>query len=95
MPLYDPQRVVHVDPRDAVAVARDFMVRCRDWAAQREIPARLERVCDGLDPVEAGKLHAWVAWMRFCEHAIAELEDGRLDAWFLDGADGPDASSRG
>lgn len=86
MPLYDPDRTVDLDPRDAVRVAHDFMIRCRDWAVEREIPKRLQRAADGLDPDDAASLHAWIAWMRFCEHAIQELEDGTLDPWFTGGS---------
>lgn len=82
MALFDPTRTSAVDPRDAVLVVHGFLTRCIDWAHTREIGPRLDRVRDTLDPIEAGKLHAWVAWVRFCEHARREIEDGTLDAWF-------------
>lgn len=87
MALYDPDHNPQVSPQDAAVVAHRFLTRCRDWARDREIPRRLEQVGEGLDPVAAGRLHAWVAWMRFCEHALTEIEDGTLDAWFQ--ADAP------
>lgn len=82
MPLYDPEHRARPAPRDAVCVVHDFLRRCRQWAAEKEIPKRLERVADGLQTEEAAKLHAWVAYLRFTEHALAELEAGKLDHWF-------------
>jgi hypothetical protein len=83
--LFDPDR--HhpaVPPEDAVLVVRDFLLRARAWATEREIPKRLARVADGSDHVEAGKLASWVAWRDFIDHTVRELEDGTLDAWFSD-----------
>ena len=86
-PLYDPERAVAVDPRDAVVVARAFLLRCRAWGAEREIPKRLERLARDPTPEEAARLHAWTSWVAFVDHAVAELERGDLDDWFTD-ADG-------
>ena len=91
MPLFDPDREVAVAPEDAVHVVHDFLLRCRAWAIEREIPKRLQRVEADQDPAEAAKLHGWITWRRFCEHALREIEDGTLDAWF-DG-DSTDAES--
>lgn len=82
MSLHDPNRVPSVDPADAVRIVEAFLERCRAWAVDREIPARLRRVAETHDPAEAGKLHEWVAWERFVDHTLAELRDGTLDAWF-------------
>lgn len=76
-----------VDKADAVRIVEGFLERCRAWAIEREIPKRLRRVEETHDPAEAAKLHEWVAWERFVDHALAELRDGTLDAWFT----GPDA----
>lgn len=82
MALYDPARQPDVDPADAVAVVHRFLEQVRAWALTREIPRRTATVSADLDPVEAGKLHAWIAYLRFTEHALKELEDGTLDGWF-------------
>jgi hypothetical protein len=86
MPLFDPARQVVVSPEHAAHAAHDFLVRCRAWGLEREIPKRLERVRAGLDPEEAAKLHAWIAWVRFVEHALGEIESGLLDPWFTEAA---------
>ncbi len=82
MPLYDPDRAVDLDPRDAVHAVHTFLEGCRRWAEEVEIPKRLERVREGKSPEEAAKLHAWVAYLRFTEHARQELVEGKLDHWF-------------
>lgn len=89
--LFDPDRSVAVAPADAVRVVEAFLERCRAWAIEREIPKRLARVSETHDPAEAAKLHEWVAWERFVEHALAELRDGTLDSWFT-GSDAASAS---
>lgn len=89
MALWDPARQPEVAPEDAVVVVHRFLERVRAWAAEREIPARTQRVATELDPAEAAKLHAWIAYLRFTEHALAELEDGTLDRWFADHREDP------
>ena len=86
-PLYEPGREVEVDPRDAVLVARAFLLRCRAWGSEREIPQRLEALAKDPTPAGAAKLHAWTSWVAFLDRAVAELEQGDLDHWFAD-ADG-------
>ena len=60
-PLYDPARDAPIDPRDAVRAARDFLLRCRAWGADREIPRRLASLADDPTPDKAAGLHAWGA----------------------------------
>jgi len=91
MTLYDPNRAPQVDPADAVKVVEAFLEKCRAWAIEREIPKRLQRVEQTHDLAEAAKLHEWVAWERFVDHALVELRDGTLDAWFGP----PEASAEG
>ncbi len=93
MALYDPDRNPTVDPADAAVVAHRFLTRCRDWARDREIPRRLEQVAEDMQPTDAASLHAWTAWMRFCEHALREIEDGTLDPWFLPPDSAPEPST--
>lgn len=81
-PLYDPARVPVVDPADAVAIAHAFASRCRAWATDREIPRRVAGLAAEPTQEAAAKLHAWVAWRDFLDHALAELEAGTLDHWF-------------
>lgn len=83
MALYDPEREPAVEPADAAAVVHAFLVKARAWAIEREIPKRIERVREGHDMGEAAQLHAWVAWQRFVEHTLREIEDGTLDHWFV------------
>lgn len=86
-PLWDPERRAHVDPRDAVHVARAFLLRCRAWGVDREIPKRIAELAREPTPAKAASLHAWTSWVAFVDHAVAELERGDLDQWFTD-ADG-------
>lgn len=81
-PLWDPERAPAVDPADAVAIAHAFAARCRAWAVEREIPRRADALAASPTQDAAAKLHAWVAWRDFLDHALAELEAGTLDHWF-------------
>ncbi len=82
MALIDEGRAARVAPADAAAVVHAFLGRCRRWALEREIPARAEKAAASLDPADAARLHEWVAYLRFTEHTLRELEEGRLDHWF-------------
>ncbi len=85
MPLFNPAHRPALAPQDAVAAVHDFLQRCQHWAAEIEIPKRLQRVEEDLQTEDAAKLHAWVAYLRFTEHALGELEAGKLDHWFQEG----------
>ena len=67
------------------AIVRAFLVRCRDWAQQREIPKRTRQLAETPNAEGAAKLHAWISYDHFLEHTLDELADGTLDHWFLDG----------
>lgn len=82
MPLLDPDRPRDLPPEQAILAVHDFLLRARDWATEREIPKRLSRVADGASHEEAARLHAWVVWRDFLDHALSELHDGTLDRWF-------------
>lgn len=82
MALFDPERRPDLAPEDAIVAVHGFLRRARAWATEREIPKRVQRVSAGGSHTEAAKLAAWVAWRDFVNHALAELEDGRLDHWF-------------
>jgi hypothetical protein len=82
MALYDPHRQPSVDPADAIVIVHAFLERCRRWAVDQEIPKRLRKVEETHDPADAARLHEWITWERFVEHAMTELRDGRLDDWF-------------
>jgi hypothetical protein len=88
MPLYQPENPPPINPRAAAHAVHNFLTRCRAWALEREIPKYRELVEQTNDPAEAAKLHEWITYLRFTEHAIAELERGELDHWFTrsDGA---------
>jgi len=84
-PLFDPERdPSDVPPQDAIIAVHAFLRRARTWATEREIPKRVNRITQGADHAEAAKLHAWVAWRDFIDHALNELEDGTLDRWFTE-----------
>ncbi|MEZ4235431.1 MAG: hypothetical protein R3F59_04570 [Myxococcota bacterium] len=83
-PLFEPGHRPAVDPRDAAAVVHRFLRRCRAWGAEREVPARLARLQAAPDLKDAASLHQWVAWVAFIDHALAEIEAGKLDDWFTD-----------
>ena len=82
MPLYNADRRPEISPEAAAHAVHGFLLRCRAWAVEKEIPKRLQRVEETSDPAEAAKLHEWIAYLRFTEHAIGELEQGELDHWF-------------
>lgn len=87
MSLYDPDRTPVMQPADAVTAVHGFLVRCREWGTDREIPKLLGRLTASATPEDAAKLHAWASWVRFVDHALEELESGHLDGWF-DGSEG-------
>ncbi len=83
MPLYDPAHCPATPPEDQIAAVRSFLLKCREWATEREIQPRLQQVVAAQDPDLTRAIHDWVTFRHFLEHAIGELEDGRLDPWFL------------
>ena len=84
MPLYDANHLFQGSPKDAVTIVHDFLIRCRQWANDTELPARREKALDSA--AEAEKLRDWVTYLAFTDHTIRELEDGTLDHWFQDPA---------
>lgn len=84
-PLFEPGRRPEVAPEDAVAVSHAFLVRCRAWATEREIPKLLARLAEHPTPADAARLHQWTTWRDFVDHALRELESGTLDGWFEEG----------
>ena len=75
---YTPQ----VPPEDALAVTREFLLFCRSWATEKEIPKRRAQLHDSSDPERVARLQAWLSYVDFTDHAIQELESGTLDHWF-------------
>lgn len=69
-------------PEDAILAVHAFLERCRDFARDRELPSRIERIRTDPTPEHVAKLHQWTSWIAFVEHAVREIEDGRLDSWF-------------
>jgi hypothetical protein len=86
-PLFARPTTGQVEPAEAVKVVHEFLRKCRDWATEREIPARIERLQADPTPEQAAKLHAWTSWVAFVDHATRELEDGTLDHWFTGGGE--------
>jgi hypothetical protein len=80
--LFQPGHEPDIDPRDAIMVTHRFLVRCRDYARDLEIPKRTERFQADPSPENAAKLHQWATRVAFVEHAMHELEAGTLDGWF-------------
>jgi hypothetical protein len=85
MPLYDPRVRVAAPPAERVAIARRFVLQCLDWANEREIPKHMQRVAAEPKAEDASKLKDWLTFRDFLQHALEELEDGRLDGWFEEG----------
>lgn len=73
------------EPGAASLAVEDFLRRCLHWARVVELPRRRQAAQDSEDPEVAMKLHAWLSYIRFTEHALEELRDGRLDHWFRPG----------
>ncbi len=71
-----------VPPEVARAIVRDFLIRCRGWGADREIPKQLDRLRADPNPTDAARLHQWTSWVAFVDHALRELDAGDLDHWF-------------
>ncbi|MEN0065617.1 MAG: hypothetical protein AAGA48_25980 [Myxococcota bacterium] len=70
---------------DKKRVVRDFLVRCRAWGTDLEIPKLLGRLNEEANPGDAAKLHQWTSWVAFVDHAIHEVDHGELDDWFREG----------
>ncbi len=64
------------------AAVQAFLVRCRSWATEREIPIRVQQISEDPRAERAASLHAWLSWRDFIDHALVELESGTLDHWF-------------
>ena len=69
---------------DAKRVVRSFLLRCRAWGADREVPKQLARLAHDPNPADAARLHQWTTWVAFVDHALQELDSGALDDWFAD-----------
>ena len=74
-----------VPPEDARRVVRSFLLRCREWGTDREIPKQLARLAGDPNPADAARLHQWTTWVAFVDHALQELDSGDLDHWVVDG----------
>lgn len=84
MSLYDPERSLDLLPEDELLAAHAFLLRLRAWAVEREIPKLAGRLSASATVSDAVKMQQWTTWRDFVEHALTELEDGTLDAWFTD-----------
>jgi hypothetical protein len=78
-----------VSPDEKKEVVRDFLRRCVGWADEQEIPKRISRVAASESPEDAARLHQWLTYKAFVLHALGEIDDGTLDAWFEDSASDP------
>ena len=83
MPLYAPDRCSNASPEEKVEIVRIFLIKCREWAVDREISPRLQQVVAEPDQETTRRLHDWVTYRDFLDHTIRELEEGTLDRWFL------------
>lgn len=50
----------------------DFVSRCREWAVAELARRR----------VDGRRTDEWESYLRFTDHTLRELQDGRLDHWF-------------
>ena len=80
------RREVAAAPEQAITSVHHFLQKCRAWGTEREIPKLLARLSEQPTPGDAAKLHQWTSWVAFLDHAAAELEEGKLDPWFLEQA---------
>lgn len=82
MPLFDPMHRPTASAEDRAAIAHDFLRRCREWAVEVELPKRRQAALQSDSPEAAAKLHQWLTYLQFTDHAIEEVEQGKLDHWF-------------
>ena len=80
--LYKPGYSPELLPSDALAITHEFLLFCRQWAVEKEIPKRRAELRDSNDPERVARLTAWESYIEFTDHAIHELESGTLDHWF-------------
>jgi len=86
-PLYDPRTSPLASPEQQVLAVHTFLVQCRAWAEDREIPKHSLSAKDPKHPESAAKLEAWLSYVRFLNHTLVELEEGTLDHWFREDSD--------
>jgi hypothetical protein len=80
--LYKPNYIPDISPEDALATTHQFLLFCRSWATEKEIPERTARFTQSGNTDDAARLREWQIFLDFTEHAISELETGTLDHWF-------------
>lgn len=80
--LYKQSYKPNISPEDALAVTHQFLLFCRSWALEKEIPERKECFEHSGNTDDASRLRDWEVYLSFTEHAISELETGTLDHWF-------------
>jgi hypothetical protein len=61
-----------------------FLLRCRAWGTDLEIPKSLGKLTAEPNPADAARLHQWTSWVAFLDHALGELDRGELDGWLTD-----------
>jgi hypothetical protein len=83
LPLYKDGYKPQLSPEDALAATHQFLLFCRHWAVEKEIPKRKQRFEHSGNPEDATRLRDWQVYLDFTEHAISELETGTLDHWFM------------
>ncbi len=71
MALFDAEAEA-VSAAAALKASEAFVRRCRDWAEAEIARRRLVGKATG----------EWESYLRFTDHTLAELRDGRLDSWF-------------
>jgi hypothetical protein len=71
-----------IDARDALSITHEFLLFCRQWALEKEIPKRLAEAAETDITTRATPLAEWETYVKFTDHAIYELESGTLDHWF-------------
>jgi len=70
--------------KDKKLIIIDFLQRCNTYSEQ--MLEGYEKQLEGNDVIPASeiqqKIHDWVTYRKFNEHAIGELELEALDNWF-------------
>jgi hypothetical protein len=73
-----------MDRDERKELIRDFLRKCNNYAEGKLAECSMEAAAStGMAALRLqDEICHWTAYKAFNEHAITELEDGRLDHWF-------------
>ena len=87
--LYDPHTSPTASPEQKIVAVHTFLMQCKSWAEEREIPKRSRSAKGQKSPESDSKIEDWLTYVRFLDHTLVELEEGTLDHWFREDSDRP------